>query len=62
MITRLLTALAIVGAVLALAGAPAQADPGPGNGPCAPGQHANSGQLPEPGWKPPACEKDRGSD
>jgi hypothetical protein len=54
-------------AVMAVAGTAgvASADPGPGgSGPakvCAPGQHAGSGQLPWPGFKPPACLPGTGS-
>lgn len=61
MIKRLAALLAVTGALLAPA-APASADPnGAPSKPCAPGQHAGSGQLPEPGFKPPACDPDHGA-
>lgn len=63
---KILAVTAVAAGVLALGASPVLADPGPGgSGPgeakvCAPGQHANSGQLPEPGFKPPACDPGHG--
>jgi hypothetical protein len=54
MLMKLLVAALITGGVLALAAAPATANPGTGNSfSCAPGQQGNQ----DPGWKPPACDK-----
>lgn len=60
MMKKILAAVALMVAALAVSAGPAAADPGPGGtNPakvCAPGQHGN----PHPGFRPPACEPHHG--